>query len=1263
MTIRRTDPLPVRTIGDILDVPTIRTVVSLEDRQDRSVRQELLSAFVPTEEARRVLDATARRLAEGHGSLMVMGGYGSGKSHLLLMLAELAEPESVLTDRPWWPRDFAAGLPPCAVTVSLVEHAVSRSLEEILLEAIGRRLDLPEVSTGAGDRRALWQVAGQAVKDGRYGSLLLLVDELSAYLRARTPVSALREDVRLLQYLGEQRTFPLTLVATLQESLERATEADPEAVRRLRDRYVTLPLTGAHLETIVTERLLRPRPGHDEATARVEARLRRALGRLPWEAERLRRLYPVHPGTLEHLEGLRHYLSATRGALDFLYRQLRGDPEHGIEALLEQPLGTWLTPDRLFDTFALRLTEAPETAPLVERVGSLYRTEGERLFGGEAPLARRIADLLCVEAAGVRPRARSATEIAQSLALDEFGLDPGLTELAVEAVLEQMVSQGAYVVREEGPLGPDDPTREEGPAPNGRYRVDPEADAALVVKRRLASFVDRARANGSMEDRVLLVRGALAQTDESLAVPVARLIRERESAVTVRWQQTERSGAVWCGDLRELTVADVIGWADENATAGHDFTVVVALPGEGRDQADARAHLETRLLPALSGREAGGSVAFWLPALWPDLDLVMEVQALTAMQREFATTDSAAAQGARAACEALLGERLPEVGRRMVERYFAGEWVLGSGESLGRLEGLSLMGFSEVLATLAKSLLEARHSAHGGVMPRLVPGTFPRSTWARIVTGLLTEGEAAASGDPEAAQAIDGVLVPLGLAAKHGHGYQVRLDPQRSPALAGLLGTLAGEAGSDPPEARRVPLAQAERRLMKGPLGLDWVSARLTVLTATLGGLAGAYAHDRRVPLSRLKDLESLEVVDSLSLGGASESRSVPESLGRLPFLGPRAEGAYLPARQRELWARAVKWKAERQGRTADEAALLELSHHPLFRAWDFAQGLRDLASQAHLLSQIAVSLPPLDGLGRLAEASEAEGPDVAIRLAQAEEWSTFLATTAERLIRQERYLRHGAFGRLEAIDAGLEGGRRSLLERLASTPGLTSRESREAWLADSDAWAQDYARLYTDTHRRAVGSDPTATVAMLEKRHGAPWAEADRTLRDGILGRYCRLTPGRALAVEPVCPCGFRLGDQPLTESLAAYAEMLAAHQSGRPAAAVPVPVADGRVTTGPGDLPRAVLPANGPSIAAADRTSGLPPGNPDAAGGGPVPTSQDGMQGAPFTEHTAVRRMRDLTEALAIAQGERISASELRRRFEAWLRAAPEEEIEIRS
>ena len=35
-------------IGDILDVPTIRTVVSLEDRQDGAVRADLVAAFVPT---------------------------------------------------------------------------------------------------------------------------------------------------------------------------------------------------------------------------------------------------------------------------------------------------------------------------------------------------------------------------------------------------------------------------------------------------------------------------------------------------------------------------------------------------------------------------------------------------------------------------------------------------------------------------------------------------------------------------------------------------------------------------------------------------------------------------------------------------------------------------------------------------------------------------------------------------------------------------------------------------------------------------------------------------------------------------------------------------------------------------------------------------------------------------------------------------------------------------------------------------------------
>ena len=1254
---------------------------------------------------------------------MVMGGYGSGKSHLLLMLAELGEPDTVLAGRAWWP-EIQGSRRPLVVTVSLVEHASARSLEEILLEGVARRLDrTPFV---AADRRPRWQAAHAAIREAGYGGLLLLVDELSAYLRARTPVSALREDVRLLQYLGEEREFPLTLVATLQESLERATEADPEAVRRLRDRYVTLPLTGAHLESVVTERLLRPLPGHDEATAKVESRLRRALGRLPWDRQRLMRLYPVHPATLEHLESLRHYLSATRGALDFLYRTLKGDPEHGIGALLDEPLGVWLTPDRLFPHFAARLAEAPETAPLVERVGSLYGTEGERLFGTEAPLARRIADLLCVEAAGMRPRARTAEEIAQALALEEFGLDPGLAQVAVESLLERMTDQGAYVVRVENELASRDAAGSEGADEEDvgdiagrprrlavRYRIDPDADQALAVRRRLGSAMARAREGESVEDRIGLVRGALRETGESLSVPVARLIRERESTIRVRWQQTERTGILWCGDLRELTGADVRAWARESARVGHDFTLAVALPSDREGHLLARQHLETELLATLAeaetergtgkdvwggdpggargqgkgksretGRETGrgtergekrpgnretgdvapGSVAFWVPASWEDLDLAREVRALADIRREFQGTDSEVALSALAAADALLGERLPALGRSMVERYFAGEWILGSGESLGRLEGLSLMGFHEVLATLVKSVLEARHPAHAGIMPRLVPSSFPQQIWSRIVEGLFREGEAAFTGDPEAAQAVEAVLVPLGLAAKHGHGYQVRLDPQRSGPLSALFGSvtapdaLEGLPASDPHDSgrNRTSLAEVEVRLMKGPLGLDPVSSRLTILAAVLGGLVLAYANGRRVPLSRLRDLGSLDAVDALSLAGPQDTHSVPEALKNLPFLTAQAEGAYLPSRQRELWARAAKWKAEHQRRQGDETALMELAHHPIFREWDLTEALGDLAVQSRLLSQVTVSLPPLEGLSRLSEASEAEGLEVGERLRRAEAWSEFLTRTAERLIAQERYLRSQAFDRLAEVSPELAAEREKLLLTLTALPGLLSQEAQAGWLSRVDAFQDAYAHLYGEAHSRAVGSDPSAALERLERLHGAPWLEEDLTLRDQILTSYCRLKPGRALAVEPACPCGYRIGDPSLAARLSVYGERLAGHRTER---------APLQVTTVPEPGAPEGAGLSDPAVSGPGRPVEPGPGLASAAATGKAPGEPFGQdQGRDPMRRATVRRLSDLATALGSRGGAPVQAAELRRRFEVWLLAREDEEIEIR-
>src|SRR5438552_17870790 len=85
-------PPPGPKVGDLIEVPDIRTVVRLQDVDDSGQAKSLASDFVFTEDALRAVRLLARSFAGASGEgFFLIGSYGSGKSHLLAVISLWAE--------------------------------------------------------------------------------------------------------------------------------------------------------------------------------------------------------------------------------------------------------------------------------------------------------------------------------------------------------------------------------------------------------------------------------------------------------------------------------------------------------------------------------------------------------------------------------------------------------------------------------------------------------------------------------------------------------------------------------------------------------------------------------------------------------------------------------------------------------------------------------------------------------------------------------------------------------------------------------------------------------------------------------------------------------------------------------------------------------------------------------------------------------------------------------------------------------------------
>ena len=130
-------------IGDLVEIPEIKTVIQLEDLNDPRLSRMILETFVLTREVRDNLTAILESLTGGEGrGIFLKGHFGSGKSHFLGMLSLLLRfPESweALTSQSRELIDFERKFKDqrfLTVEISLVQYRASEFLEDIILRGI-----------------------------------------------------------------------------------------------------------------------------------------------------------------------------------------------------------------------------------------------------------------------------------------------------------------------------------------------------------------------------------------------------------------------------------------------------------------------------------------------------------------------------------------------------------------------------------------------------------------------------------------------------------------------------------------------------------------------------------------------------------------------------------------------------------------------------------------------------------------------------------------------------------------------------------------------------------------------------------------------------------------------------------------------------------------------------------------------------------------------------------------------------------------------
>lgn len=984
----------MKRIGELIEIPPVKTVIQLSDSTDPELRNFLTESFLLTDEVRQVLEAFFNCLINQEGKgFFLEGNYGSGKSHLLTVLnllldyQESWQKENIASDLSEY-KNHIKGKDFLTVSVSLVEHSSSERLEDIIIEGIVKSTNNKQYEFDSSNykRKDFFQDVDRYLTGGNCAGLVILIDELSEFLRSKPDGRSFNEDIRFLQYMGEYTlSKKCWIMATLQEGIEKTGEITKGVFTKINDRFTAhFHLTGTHIEEIVSERLIKKKSGVEEDLLKVYKYYTDSFSYWPVSKECFFKLYPVNPLSIKILDNLKPLFSQHRGIIDFIHYRLQGDKARNISSMLEEDAYTLLNPDLIFDHFLDRIRETVEIRQYYEKIYRYYEQEIDTILSEEeARVGLKLIKLLILLSISPLEKEYTVQELSHLVLKPVTDLDSIANYEYIAGILERLFHHGAYLVLKKG-----NNIRE------NIYSLDLKADVNLIIEQK-TNYI---KSNFfSTEERLFTKVGKLVNTEY---LPLADLLERPKIVKTTYWQNTERKGYFTLTPLNDITLEalNIFNNRLREANTGdgkrndfRDFVIFTAYPLGVKEQ---REYMREVILPELANEERS-SYCFWIPEELGEIDLLKDILARIILQEEYQDKKGETALAVREKLEALLKEDSKICEELFREAYFKGIIFDGNGEEIIELKEKGILAFDKLVDNIISVLLENRFPDHYKIAS--YQSIINDNIINKLCEDFLESGEierelAAVKG---LLKPIEEILKTMGLVKISEKKISLSVNPARNPLLKAFFSCLIEEKND---------IDEVYKKLRKGNYGLTYPYFKLIGFILLYAGYITAFSEKQKIALtqlnpynySRIKSLGYGEIIGEDFQQILKNCKILPPRFKEQPFSLPLQQDiwSYLSALKREVMEELNNYKIKLTNITLD-GQLKYIDHEQL---------LNNLEKVKEFYDEIKLSYSAEEGLERFASAYNTT-PNIDIYLERFALIKRFLDKGYQELMEVKAYL------------------------------------------------------------------------------------------------------------------------------------------------------------------------------------------------------------------------------------------------------------------
>jgi predicted ATPase len=303
--------------GELIQFEPIESVVQLRDADEAAAARQLVQTYVISEEmAEKMVNLVVPQLQfdqpMDNKGLLVVGNYGTGKSHLMSVISALAENGDLAASLNDKSVAAAAGRISGRFKVVRTEiGATTMSLRDILvaeleehLAAMGVAYSFPAADKVVSNKRAFEGMMTAFHQEFPDNGLLLVVDEMLDYLRTRKDQELIL-DLNFLREIGEVcKDLRFRFVAGIQEAIFDSPRLSfvADSIRRVKDRFEQILIARKDVKFVVAERLLKKTADQQVKIREYLTPFAKFYGRMNERMDEFVRLFPVHPDYIDTFE-------------------------------------------------------------------------------------------------------------------------------------------------------------------------------------------------------------------------------------------------------------------------------------------------------------------------------------------------------------------------------------------------------------------------------------------------------------------------------------------------------------------------------------------------------------------------------------------------------------------------------------------------------------------------------------------------------------------------------------------------------------------------------------------------------------------------------------------------------------------------------------------------------------------------------------------------------------------------------------------------